>query len=42
MADPLYQYYVRHFPLRQVYLIYAMFRELALLPSSGDRLSIRF
>jgi hypothetical protein len=37
MTVSLYQYYVGHCPLSEVYLIpaYTTFRELALLPATG-------
>jgi hypothetical protein len=40
MVDSLNEHYVGHCAFSEVYLIYATFRELAQLPSSGDWLSL--
>jgi hypothetical protein len=40
MVGSLYKYYVQHCPLSEVYLIYMMFQELAVLPSPADLLSL--
>jgi hypothetical protein len=46
MVGALYECYIKHFPLYDVYLIHARFPKLPLLPSSGncchytDRLAI--
>jgi hypothetical protein len=40
MFDSSYPYYVGHRPLYDVYLEYNTFRALALLPTSGDQLSL--
>jgi hypothetical protein len=40
MADSLKEHCVGHYPLSQIHFINTMFRELALLPSSDDWLSL--